>query len=381
MTIKATILKEKDNQIFSLKRKITADAIRSQLSNYQGFGFIFHVPTWDSLQVFFNDIPDRDTIETSVLWNIPPFICSAIYENNNVIGANIVMPVPIDLWINSPKKIRQLRYQQFFPALQLAEQCGISIAALGGSTSYICSYGKMRRPYKKPYITTGHAATAAALKKWVMVACQKTQLQFSEIRLAVFGAAGRLGKAVSRYMAHDYLPKEIILIDLPNKINLLTNLAAEIRQYNCDKNIKISIHGIVKQKFLPIFDGAILVSNNTVPYLTAEDLRKAHFWIDDSHPRAASIEAEESARHETLYIECYLSGPDGLNTDTNFNLPSTNDCYACFAEGYIAWKEQIAEDYITGIPNITTIENVALALEKYQFDTGPFFGKGGVLLA
>ena len=371
---------KKNNQIFSLRRIITADDIRSQLSKHQGFGFIFHVTVWDTLHVFFNDMPGRDEIEASAIWNIPPFISSAIYENHNVIGANIVMPIPIELWINSPKMIRQMRYQQFFPALQLAEQCGISIAALGGSTPYICHYGKMRRPYSRPYITTGHAATAATLKKWTMVACEKTQLQFSEIRLAVFGAAGRLGKAVSRYMAHGNVPKEIILIDLPDKINLLTNLSAEIIQNNVDKNIKVSIHGLVKQKSLPKFDGAILVSNNTVPYLTAEDLRKAHFWIDDSHPRAASIEAEEATRHETLYIECYLSGPQGLDTDTNFNLPTTNDCYSCFAEGYIAWKQQITEDYITGIPTITTIEEVALTLEKYQFDTGPFFAKGGVIL-
>jgi predicted amino acid dehydrogenase len=371
---------ENENKIPSLRRNITVKDIRNQLSHDRGFAFIFHVTSWDTLRVFFNNMPDKDEIEARVLWNTPPFIGSAIYENNNVIGANIVMPVPIELWINSPNMIKQLRHRQFFPALQLARQCGLSIAALGGSTPYICNYGKLDRPFKIPYITTGHAATAAALKKWAILACERTQLEFSDIRLAIFGAAGRLGKAVSRYIAHGRLPREIILIDLPNNINLLKKLAAEIRQHNGYMNIKVSTHGIVKEKPLPSFDGAILVSNNTVPYLTAEDLRKAHFWIDDSHPRAASIEAEESARHETLYIECYLSGPDGLNTDTNFNLPSTNDCYTCFAEGYIAWKEQITEDYITGIPNITAIENVALALEKYQFNTGPFFGKGGVVL-
>ena len=380
MTIKSATLSHRESRPFTLKRQITARDIKSKLSSHGGFGFIFHVTSWDTLHVFFNNMPERGAIDENVLWDTPPFIASAIYEKNDVIGANIVMPVPIELWINSPRKIKQLRLKQFFPALKLASQCGLTMAALGGSTPYICNYGKLSRPIPLPCITTGHAAATAALKQWAIHACQHLHLEFSDSRLAIFGAAGRLGKAVSRYIAHGNLPREIILIDLPNKINLLNELAAEIQQRNVAQNLKVSIFAVEKKKTLPSFDGAILVSNNTVPYLTAEDLRKAHFWIDDSHPRAASLEAEESTRHETLYIECYVSGPEGLNTDTDFILPTTNDCYSCFAEGYVAWKENITRDYITGIPDLVAIEKTALLLEKYQFNIGPFFGKSGVLL-
>lgn len=380
MTIKSATLYHREQQPFILKRYITARDIRNNLSNHGGFGFVFHVTSWETLHVFFNNMPERERIDENVLWNTPPFIGSAIYEKNTIVGANIVMPVPIELWINSPRMIKQLRFKQFFPALKLASQCGLTTVALGGSTPYICNYGKLGRPSVKPYITTGHAAATAALKKWTIHACKHTQLRYSNIRLAIFGAAGRLGKAVSRYIAQDDLPREIILIDLPNKINLLKTLAAEIQQHNVGKNLKVSILGLEKGTSLPSFDGAILVSNNTVPYLTADDLRKACFWIDDSHPRAASLEAEESTRNETLYIECYVSGPKGLNTDTNFILPTTNDCYSCFAEGYVAWRENIPRDYITGIPKLSEIKKTALLLEKYHFDIGPFFGKSGVLL-
>ena len=131
---------------------------------------------------------------------------------------------------------------------------------------------------------------------------------------------------------------------------------------------------------MPEFDGAVLVSNNTVPFLNANNLRRAKFWIDDSHPRAASIEAEKATRNETLYVECYASAPEGVNTDFPFNLPSTNDCYTCLAEGYLAWKEKINSDYVTGIPDVTKISKVALLLDKYNFDIGPFFGKSGVVI-
>lgn len=339
---------------------------------------MFHATSWDTLDKIFTHVPPRQEIDESALWNMPPFVGSAIYQNNQIIGANIVMPVPLDLWISRPKMIKELRKKQLFPALRLAKECGLNMVALGASTPYACNYGKLPRSVDGPNITTGHAATAAMLKKWASYASEQTNLEFNSIKLAVFGAAGRLGKAVSRYLAFEDTPRELVLIDLPDKVNLLKELAKEIHTYN--KHINISIMGLDKNKSLPDFDGAVLVSNNTVPFLAAEHLRKAKFWIDDSHPRAASVEAEQATRNETLYIECYASAPDGVDTDFPFNLPSTNDCYTCFAEGYLAWKEKIDHDYVTGIPEVSKISKVASLLQKYKFDVGPFFGKSGAVI-
>ena len=199
-------------------------------------------------------------------------------------------------------------------------------------------------------VTRWDALNVLFNKKRAMVAYQKTQLQWCDISLSVFCAVGGLGKRVSRYIAHNSLPKEIILIDSLNKINLLTNLAAEIQQYNRAEDVKVSIYVIVKQKSLPIFDGAILVSNHTVPSLTAENLPRARFWTDDCHHRVASIEAKVSA------------------------------CNNYYVKGNIAWKNQIAKDSVSGISTIATIKNVAPEPEKYQSNTGPFFSKGGVIL-
>jgi hypothetical protein len=199
-------------------------------------------------------------------------------------------------------------------------------------------------------VTSWDALNVFFNKKRAMLACQKTHFQWTDISLAVFCAVGGLGKAVSRYIAHDSLPKEIILIDLPNKINLLTNLATEIQQYNRDENVKFLIYVIVKQKSLPMFNGTIFVSNHTVPSLTAENLPRAYFWTDDSHHRVASIEAKVSA------------------------------CNNYYAKGNIARENQIAKDSISGTSTIATIKNVVPALEKYQSNTDPFFSKGAVIL-
>jgi hypothetical protein len=92
------------------------------------------------------------------------------------------------------------------------------------------------------------------------------------------------------------------------------------------------------------------------------------------------MEAEIASRGDTLYIECFARGPLGLNSDFPFRLPSNQDCYTCFAEGYVAWKEGIRSDFITGSPSPHTVAYTGRLLKKYGFITGPLSGKNGTLI-
>ncbi len=213
---------------------------------------------------------------------------------------------------------------------------------MGASTPYACNYGALPRQTKPPHITTGHAATAAMLKDWAIHCCNELDLEFGKTKLALFGAAGRLGTTVAKYLLYKETPTELVLIDLPDKVNLLADQARELMAADLLGRTKVSVHTFSPDTPLPQFDGAILASSTSVPYLTAADLKRARFWIDDSHPRAASVEAELASRGHTLYIECFARGPAGLDSRFPFRLPTTRDCYTCFAEGYAAWQEGIA---------------------------------------
>lgn len=363
-----------------LKRPIDSEEIRESLPQGQGgIGFLFHATDWDTLSFIFKNVEQKSRDFEDKLWDFKPFIGSPIYQGTQVIGANIVCPVPLELWLGSPSGIRRFREKQFFPALKLAKEAGLSMVAMGASTPYACNYGMLPRDPDLPKITTGHAATAAMLKEWAMHCCEHFDLAFSNAKIALFGAAGRLGVTVSKYLAYKEVPKELILIDLPDKMALLKKQAEELLSEPLFKNqLKISLHTFNPEKTLPQFDGAILVSCTSTPFLSAEDLRKAKFWIDDSHPRAASIEAEEASRNETLYIECFARGPVGLKTDFPFRLPTQQDCYTCFAEGYSAWQEGIRHDFVTGSPPVVTVAYTHQLLKKYGFRVGDFFGKNGL---
>ena len=366
----------------ALKHTIHPEEIRDNLpANQGGIGFLFHATDWDTLSFSFHNVKHRNASFEEELWQTKPFIASPIYSGSQVIGANIACPVPLELWLGSPRGIKRFRETQFFPALELARQAGLNMVAMGASTPYACNYGALPRHTKPPHITTGHAATAAMLKDWATHCCNELDLEFGKTKLALFGAAGRLGTTVAKYLLYKDAPKELVLIDLPDKVNLLTEQARELMAADLMRRTRVSVHTFSPDTPLPKFDGAILASSTSVPYLTASDLKRAQFWIDDSHPRAASVEAELASRGETLYIECFARGPAGLNTVFPFRLPSTRDCYTCFAEGYAAWQEGIASDFIVGSPPVWSVSYTHGLLKKYGFSVGPFHGKNGSTIA
>lgn len=362
----------------ALKHTNHPEQIRDNLpGGHGGVGFLFHATDWDTLSFSFHNVKHRNAAFEEELWNTRPFIASPIYSGSQVIGANIACPVPLEMWLGSPRGIKRFRETQFFPALELARQAGLNMVAMGASTPYACNYGALPRHTKPPHITTGHAATAAMLKDWAIHCCTELDLDFGKSRLALFGAAGRLGTTVAKYLLYKDAPKELILIDLPDKVNLLTAQAKELLASDLLGKSRVSVHTFSPDTPLPQFDGAILASSTSVPYLTASDLRRAQFWIDDSHPRAASVEAELASRDETLYIECFARGPAGLDTTFPFRLPSARDCYTCFAEGYSAWQEGIASDFIIGSPPVWSVSYTHSLLKKYGFSVGPFHRKNG----
>jgi predicted amino acid dehydrogenase len=362
----------------ALKQVTHPEEIRDNLPQGQGgIGFMFHATDWDTLSFSFHNVKQRDALFEEELWNTKPFIASPIYQGSQLIGANIACPVPLEMWLGSPRGIKRFRETQFFPALELARQAGLNMVAMGASTPYACNYGALPRPIKPPHITTGHAATAAMLKDWAVHCCNELDMEFGNTKLALFGAAGRLGTTVAKYVLYKDAPKELVLIDLPDKVNLLRDQAQELLASDLLGKSKVSIHTFSPDTPLPQFDGAILTSSTSVPYLTAADLKRARFWIDDSHPRAASVDAELASRDHTLYIECFARGPAGLDTKFPFRLPTTRDCYTCFAEGYSAWQEGIASDFIIGSPPVWSVSYTHSLLKKYGFAVGPFHGKNG----
>ena len=129
-----------------LKRYISPEEVRSKLPKEGGLGFLFHSTDWDTLAFAYDNVRERSPSFERELWDTPPFVASEMYVGDEMIGVNIAMPVPIDMWIGSSGGMREFRAKQFFPALELAAKCNLRMVAMGASTPYVCNYGKLPRP-------------------------------------------------------------------------------------------------------------------------------------------------------------------------------------------------------------------------------------------
>jgi hypothetical protein len=124
----------------ALKHTIHPEQIRDNLPTGQGgVGFLFHATDWDTLSFSFHNVKTRNESFEEELWRTKPFIASPIYSGSQMIGANIACPVPLELWLGSPRGIKRFRETQFFPALELARQAGLNMVAMGASTPYACN--------------------------------------------------------------------------------------------------------------------------------------------------------------------------------------------------------------------------------------------------
>jgi predicted amino acid dehydrogenase len=359
-----------------LKRGMSAEEIRDNLSTNEGVGFFFSATSWKSLGQFLDNAGPKSKMLEDFLWNLGPFIDSPIRIDNKIVGANIIWPLPVPLWLGSKKAIRRFRESHYIAGLKLAEKCGIRMVSLGAAIPYLSSYGKLDKGGSNVGITVGHTASVYFLRQILIKVVNHLSLKLDRVKIAIFGAAGTIGWILSNEIAK-LRPNHLILIDLKKTKGSLNRLTADILGKGFSS---LSNHIFTDSASLPDFDGAVIVSTSSVPYLTEEALLKSFFWIDDSHPRSVSLEAERSTKGKTLYLECYARGPDGFDAGFPFELPSKQDTYACFTEGWLAWKEGHVGDFYTGSADSSSIDKMSPEILKCGFSVGPLIGKDGHML-
>jgi predicted amino acid dehydrogenase len=353
-----------------LKTPWTAHDIRSRLPIGGGLGFLFHATDPETVSFAFEGGPFSD----EELWAHGPFIGSPIFHENRVVGCHIISPVPAQLWAGGHTGIRRFRQEGYEPSLKLAKECGLTHVGLGALIPFATQFGRYGECPPDLRLTTGHAATVANLGHMVSAIADVGGVKPSELRYAIFGAAGSIGSNVSRWFARLGWG-DLRLIDLADRASQVRTLAAEIT--NDSSRGSVSIHSAEELSTLEPFDIAIIATNKAAPWIDAELLRKAPVWIDDSPPRAVTLEAETELHGEVLYLECFTRGPQGLSQTFPFRLPTSRDCYSCFAEVFVYWREGMRSDFVVGEPSLAQIEQMHLLLPKYGFQPGPLTSKGG----
>jgi predicted amino acid dehydrogenase len=353
-----------------LKSLWTIDDIRQRLPANGGVGFLFHATDPETVQFAF----EAGEFSEEDYWRQPPFIDSPIFLDNRVIGCHIVSALPAQLWAGSHSTIRRFRSVAYEPSLRMAAGCGLTHVGLGALIPFATQYGQHGHRPEGLRLTTGHAATVAAIWQTVVAVASECEVRPELLQYAIFGAAGSIGANTAQWFARQGCT-HLRLIDVPERLPRLHELAAQIRPES--PFIAVSCHVPSDLTTFAEFDIAVIATNRAEPWIDANLLRKAAVWIDDSHPRAVLPEAEAALASDVMYLECYLRGPHGLSQTFPFRLPTSRDCYSCFAEVFICWMEKMTSDFVVGTPSLEKINLMDRLLPQHGFVTGPFVSKSG----
>lgn len=324
-----------------------------------------------------NSIERRELVR-----NLKPIV-GEIFQSERLSTAHVFLPFFADEALD-PRKRKRCRQILESEALQTAAQLGAKTVCLGGLTGALSVYGKRLEEPAKGYglnITTGHSATAVSVHRTYREAARFALLDVSASRLTILGIGG-IGMAVARLVAADReRPREVVLIDRPNRDDRLYAVAQELS--DAGVNVSVELFGgdgqlNVDSKF---YESEIGISAVSTPYIVDPWLVKpGAVLVDDSQPYcwdrlAAWLRYTESGDiypceaglvdvHSTGH-RCYFpfdfadQGPMGSGT-----------AWSCMSEGILQHLDPTLPRTL-GDPSLDTLFAYAHAFDRHHFGVPP----------
>ncbi|MFW5991883.1 MAG: shikimate dehydrogenase [Halanaerobiaceae bacterium] len=221
-----------------------------------------------------------------------------------------------------------------------AQELGVKIVGLGAFTSVVGDKGiSIARELNIP-VTTGNSYTVATAIEGTRLAADKMGHDLERATLAVIGATGSIGRAVSLIMSKDI--NKLILVARDN--NSLQELKEEIIKETpgIDVSYSTDIDEVIRQSQL-----IISASGAVQSLIKPEALLPGTVICDVARPRDVAVKVGQE-RDDVLVIEGGIVDiPGPVNFNFNFGYPP-GTAYACMAETMMLTLEKRFENYSLG---------------------------------
>lgn len=281
-------------------------------------------------------------------------------NGRSVRGVIITLPLTAQQMLDD----RNLAKKKILDAIKLAEKFGVFITGLGAFTSSITDGGKEICQFSKTFITNGNSLTAATAVSAVekIVKSVKKKNQRKKIVLAVVGATGSIGGAVSKMLASK---GDFSLMILAGRTpENLKKLNEEIKEIIPAKNAaKIKITADIKA--ITKADIVVVATSAKEAIIKPEYLKKNAIVYDITQPRNTSLEIKEE-RKDVKFIEGGLIFTPGVNYHFNFGIPKET-AFACLAETMILAAERIDDHFSLGKVGPEKIKKITDLATEYNF--------------
>jgi predicted amino acid dehydrogenase len=250
-------------------------------------------------------------------------------------------------------------YRKIIAAGHLAESLGAKVLGLGAYTSVVGDGGRTIADELDIAVTSGDSYTAAISVYATQDAALQMGIDLSHSTIAVVGAAGAIGGAVSQLLATN--AGAMILIGRQTKS--LESLANKVKQAGCDRvSVSTNVLDIKNAEVV------VTVTSSGGNLIQPGMLKRGAVVCDVSRPRDVSAQVSH-ARDDVLVIDGGLVRvPGDVNFGFDYGLPP-NLTYGCFAETITLTLEGLFEDYSIGknltVEQVRQIDSLAV---KHGFE-------------
>ncbi len=290
-----------------------------------------------------------------LLW---PVICSQVTglkrENGEEIKGWIIgCPLTADQMLRN----RKLAKKRILKTARLAEKLGVKIIGLGALTSSLTNGGLELINRIQTPLATGNSYTAAITLEGVDRIIKEKNMDLRSNWIAIVGATGSIGEAVSKILANR-APK---LILIGRTLKHLYSLEDSIRKINQEIEVEVStdIRSIIKA------DIVIVATSSTEALIKEEHLKIGAVVYDVTQPQNVSPDIAE-IRKDVLVIDGGLVETPGINFHFNFGLPR-EITFACLAETMLLALEGKFDRSFAGRVKINQVKRLKQLGEKYGF--------------
>jgi predicted amino acid dehydrogenase len=334
-----------------------------------GFAFIVHPRDYGDVV---NNVPILRKLPKKwvmkyfhLVW---PFTVSKIRGVKSLDGSRDIpgWVVGVPIFAHEMMEDRDLARKKIARGVRLAMHRGAMVVGLGGLTGSMTEGGAGLSEKAGVIVTAGRAYTSFVVKSYADDVVSRFGLERKDLVIAIVGAAGGVGTAVTNLiLGEDY--KKIILIDLERKLQSVHD--AFIERGGKPDHIEIN-HRISAVREADII---ITVTNAPEAVVEDEDIRPGAIIIDDAQPSDISPEIIAN-RKDIIVIEAgVISAKEHIRVGTNFRLANPHEVYCCLCEamaiaasGWDAKYEprKITPELVSQIRSITA--QMGFTLAPYQ---------------
>jgi len=354
--------------------------IRRRASKYTRFAFVVHLLNPGdlrrcdpSLERF--EAGEIDRLRSSIVDFIRPFAHSELAvccDGVPAQGELIVLPhlAPELLALSGSDAISLVR-----EAVDLAVERGAEVVGLGGFSSIIADGGLAGQHHTRMAVTSGNSLTTWAAIRAVELACAQHGLAVAQCAVAVVGAAGAIGHALSLLCAER--AAELILIGNPRSSEASMVKLREVAQ-DCRKHVARLFElpsGITitteMDRHLPRAQIVLVATNSIMPFISARHLGRGTLVCDISRPLNTMPDLRESRPDLLIVNGGLVRAPQGSILGDLEERDRPSMLVACAAETMVLAASGFRSPNLCGRLDVSTISELGCLAERMGFAVVP----------